>query len=362
LMLASGAACDACLTGRRAVPALLAAALTIGGALVFGALRVQSIETSESTARTLHVGVVQANLAYSENLREPGVGARRLKLLQEESQKLSQSGVELILWSEVAYPYPLPRSLARDFGEGDPMRVRRGFDTPLLFGAAAVDTLQGAARYTNSAYFLDAAGKAQAPYDKNELVPFGEQVPFDTQIPWLRSLRLKAAGAFSEGQDVTTFSVQSNNGVLRVAPMICLEDTLPEHTRRLAERKPDLLVSLSNDAWFGATREPMQHLALSVFRSVELRAPMVRATHNGPSALISATGRVLAHTSRAASDLENRLPERLDGKVALSSHGSTVFARVGSVFSQVCAVLLLLGLAVCLQRRLAPRRVGEPGR
>lgn len=362
LMLASGAVCDACLRGRKALPSLVVVGLLVAGSLLFGFVRLSDIERIESKARTLHVGVVQANLPHSEDLRDPFVARRRLTLLQHESQKLANNGTQLTVWSETAYPYLLPRSLGKDFGEGDPMRIQGGFSTPLIFGAPAVDLRARAKTYTNSAFFLDSLGHTQAPYAKNVLVPFGEKVPFETQFPSLRGLRLQAAGAFSEGTELVTFELASAQGPLRLAPMICLEDSLPDHALRVSQHQPDLLVSLSNDAWFGATREPMQHLALAIFRSVELRVPMVRAVHNGPSALVSASGRVLARTERAASDLEHRMPEHLEGKLALASLGPTPFARYGWVFPWLCAGLLLLGHSVCLQGRLARRRVGEGGR
>lgn len=362
LLLASGALCDLCLSGRRAQPALYATTAVIASALSFGVVRIDALEAQESKAPTLEVGVVQTNLPYSENLRDPFVAARRLKILQQESRALALDGADLIVWSETAYPYLLPRSLTKDFGEGDPMRIRQGFDTPLVLGASALETESGTTRYTNSAFFLDREGKAQVPYAKRALVPFGEKVPFDAELPWLRSLRLKAAGAFSEGRHVVTFGLATPKGLVRIAPMICLEDTLPAVGRLMAAEGPLLLASLSNDGWFGATREPMQHLALSIFRSVELRAPMIRAVHNGPSALIGASGRVLARTDRASSDIDSRPPQRLHGKLALIAAGPSVFARYGWVFAKLCAALLLLGHAVCIHRRLSLRRVGEPVR
>jgi hypothetical protein len=76
----------------------------------------------------------------------------------------------------------------------------------------------------------------------------------------------------------------------RIAPMICFEDTLPAFGRRLAELHPHLLVTLASDSWFGATQAPTQHLALAVYRSVELRVPTLRAVNAGLSGLIRSTG------------------------------------------------------------------------
>src|SRR5205814_5021079 len=97
---------------------------------------------------------------------------------------------------------------------------------------------------------------------------------------------------FARGSSVTTFPF----GPWRLAPMICYEDIIPSFGRRLVaqEPPPNLLVNITNDAWFGATSEPYEHMALAVYRAVEHRLDLVRAVNTGVSAVIDATGRVRA--------------------------------------------------------------------
>jgi hypothetical protein len=78
--------------------------------------------------------------------------------------------------------------------------------------------------------------------------------------------------------------------------MICFEDILPRFGRKMAAEKPNVFINVTNDAWFGATAEPYQHLALAVFRTVEHRLPMVRAVNTGTSTYIDATGRITVQT------------------------------------------------------------------
>jgi predicted amidohydrolase len=117
-------------------------------------------------------------------------------------------------------------------------------------------------------------GSLDGPYDKIFLLLFGEYVPFYDQLRIKRWI--PEASNFARGSGVRLFEV----GDLRIAPMICYEDIIPSFGRRLADLRPNLLVNMTNDAWFGATSEPWEHLALAVFRSVEHRLDMVRAVNS----------------------------------------------------------------------------------
>jgi apolipoprotein N-acyltransferase len=365
LLLVNGALCDVWLQGKRGLPSAASAFLLLGAALVFGSLRIAQIEALELAAPKIALGVVQANIPFSESASQTGVAARRLTMLQQQSRQLAERGAELILWTETAYPYVLPQSLEHDYAEREAARIRRGFAVPLLFGASALDTRASSPsdgpRYTNSAFYLEASGRVQGRYDKNQLLTFGENVPFDDTFPWLRRLRLASAGSFRPGSEVSAFSLARGAESFRVAPMICFEDLLPEHARRLGALHPHLLVDLSNDAWFGPTREPYQHLAVSVFRSVEQRIPMVRAVNGGASALISATGEVRQHTPRATTLHDDRPPERFEGSLALLEGGHTFFATHGNAFARACLALLLLGLAIAHSQALRARRLASAG-
>ncbi|MES1205235.1 MAG: nitrilase-related carbon-nitrogen hydrolase, partial [Pseudomonadota bacterium] len=138
-----------------------------------------------------------------------------------------------------------------------------------------------------------------------------------------------------------------------LGPLICYEDILPGFTRGAAKLAPNLLVNITNDAWFGKTAEPYQHLALSVFRSVEHRLEMVRAVNTGVSAHIDAVGRVRVAGPAADPDAQPPpQPVALLAEAALLDHGG-LYVHIGDLFGWAC-----LGVLALLFRLHAPRRPG----
>jgi apolipoprotein N-acyltransferase len=197
----------------------------------------------------------------------------------------------LVLWSETSIMRALPvahaselvrRSFARDLG------------VPLLFGAVLyrpVDDAREAVFY-NSALITDDGGKLVGRYDKQELVPFSEHMPLGEELPVLYEISPNSS-KFVPGISDHTLPL----GDHRLAAMICNDDVVPALANRLLrDSRTDLLVNLTNDAWFGDTTEPWIHLALSKFRAVEHRRFLVRSTNSGVSAFVDPVGRVVAHT------------------------------------------------------------------
>jgi apolipoprotein N-acyltransferase len=138
-----------------------------------------------------------------------------------------------------------------------------------------------------------------------------------------------------------------------LAPVICYEDILQDYLRQVGELHPNLLVNLTSDSWFGADTEPWEHMALSVFASVELRVSMVRAVNSGVSTLIDANGRVLQKTY---TNDPYRNPRAADGivvSVPMMPPSRTGFVALGNTFVYLCVAtsLLLLGWATHMVRR-----------
>jgi apolipoprotein N-acyltransferase len=151
-------------------------------------------------------------------------------------------------------------------------------------------------------------------------------------------------------------SLQAAGGKLwRLGPVICYEDILQGYLREVGKLHPDLLVNLTIDSWYGAVSEPWEHLALSVFASVELRVSLVRAVNSGVSALIDPNGRVLKKTY--AND-PYRQPRAADGMVVSApgvSGGHTVFVAVGNLFAYLCLAATLLAVGIALAPNLRQR-------
>ncbi|MGA2188856.1 MAG: apolipoprotein N-acyltransferase [Steroidobacteraceae bacterium] len=360
LMLVNGALYDLVSRHRAARAGALAAAALLGAALVFGAVRMRQVDARVAAAPQLKIGLVQPNFAYSADAdfsREEAL--RELAALQEQSQRLEHAGAQLIVWSEGSYPVALSRDFSADFDPDSLAMIRRGFTTPLVLGANTVGADLSDAY--NSALLLDQDGRAVARYDKVELLAFGEYIPGVALFPWLQDLLPLGTGRFQAGAGPVIMPLHTaQGGNWRLGPLICYEDLLPDFIRRVGELHPDLLVNLTSDQWFGARTEPWEHLALSVFSTIELRVALVRAVNSGISALIDPNGRLLEMTY---ADDPYRDPRASDSKLVVAPKlegGHTLFVAWGDWFFYLCAAgtLLLAGWSYApeLQAWRAARR------
>jgi apolipoprotein N-acyltransferase len=355
LMLAlNGALLDAWRTRDRGLRvagrgAIVVAAL-IAADLAYGAFRLHQVDARRAAAPKVKTGVVQANVGILEKW-DPREFANLLVSHQRESAALATRGAELIVWPESSYPYALRRAPApfeHDFPLDDARRVRRDFDTPLLFGAVTRGMKD---KYPyNTALMMNAAGDVTAAYDKVFLMLFGEYIPFYDAIPWFTKLFPEASN-FNRGDTPASFPLQVRGQDYRLGPLICYEDILPGFARRVARLDPNAFINITNDAWFGRTAEPHQHLALAVFRSVEHRIEMVRAVNTGVSAHIDAAGRVREQTESVdPAELPPPTPKTLLVDLALLPGGG-LYRHVGDLFGFACLGALVVVLVRSRRRR-----------
>ncbi|MBJ3762348.1 apolipoprotein N-acyltransferase [Maribius pontilimi] len=189
---------------------------------------------------------------------------------------------DLVIWPETAIPYLLQ--------EGHPALDRiasaaRG--VPVILGAQRVDGL----RAFNSLVVLQPDGRIGALYDKHHLVPFGEYMPFGqvTRLIGLRSFAARDGYGYSAGPGPRVLELGELG---RVLPLICYEAIFPQDVSVPGSR-PDWLLQITNDAWFGTFAGPQQHLAQARMRAIEQGLPMIRVANTGISAVIDRRGRVL---------------------------------------------------------------------
>jgi apolipoprotein N-acyltransferase len=333
---------------RAALRPLAIASIFVMADLAYGAVRLHQVDAARAAAPKVKTGLVQANVGILEKW-DPAEFARLLDTHQRLSADLAGKGAQFVVWPESSYPYALPRTIDHDPPESSKAHVRRGFDTPLLFGAltrVSGPPTTRAERYPyNTALMMDAAGNITGKYDKVFLMLFGEYIPFYDSIPWFTKLFPEASN-FSRGSTPAAFPLSVAGRDYVVGPLICYEDILPSFTRRVAQLGPNAFVNITNDAWFGRTAEPYQHLALAVFRSVENRLEMVRAVNTGVSAHIDAAGRVLARTSSVdPAETPDAPPATLLVDLAMLPGGG-LYRQVGDLFGFGC----LLGVVALLVR------------
>jgi apolipoprotein N-acyltransferase len=182
-------------------------------------------------------------------------------------------------------------------------------------------------RLYNTAFLLGADGRIQGRYDKRHLVPFGEYVPLQTIFFFLDKL-VVGIGDFGRGRTATVFFLDG----ARFSVMICYEVIFPGEVREFVRAGAQFLVNITNDAWFGRSGAPSQHLAMAAMRAVENGTYLVRAANTGVTAVIAPTGAILGETgifTEAA----------LVGTIRLRQ-GETPYTRYGDVLAWVCLVFL----------------------
>ena len=273
----------------------------------------------------LSVALVQANNPQHLKWR-PAYYQATLDQYREMTEPLL--GSDLVLWPEAAIPNYYQR--AQDFLQ--PLSERAAASNTALI--SGIPWRQSGRTYNS----IVALGEASGNYHKQRLVPFGEYVPLEDWLGGLIELfELPLPAASVGAPDQGPLLAQD----FRLAPFICYEIVYPDLVRDYT-RDTDLMLTVSNDSWFGSSIGPLQHLQMARMRALENGRYLVRATNNGVTAIIDQRGRVVAQT-------EQFTTTTLRGEVQVML-GSTPFSRIGSwpVLALCWLILLLLLMAESL--------------
>ena len=282
-------------------------------AALYGLVRMRSIDSAMSAAEHAKVGIVQPNLKLFDRRESVLTHLDLTRKLREQHVDLvifSEGGISKA-WLETRYQDDVSRNFAKSLG------------VPTVIGTLLVRPDPGGTRslnqWFNTALLADEKGAIVSRYDKEYLLAFGEYIPFGDTFPSLYTASPNSSH-FSSGTSLEPLVW----GKHRLSTLICYEVILPSYVNKMvAHADPDLLVNLTNDAWFGDSTEPWIHLALAKLRAVEHRRYLVRATNSGVSAIVDANGRVTMHGSTFTA-------EPLTGDVAFMSR-STIFETLGDV-------------------------------
>ncbi len=302
--------------------------------------RLEQVEKEMAAAQSLPVAAIQGNIR--QDLKwSPAMQEETLAIYQElTDQALAATDPpRLVLWPETALPFYLADSpeLADRFTDFIGNR-----SLWLLSGVPDYQRSEepdGRLRYFNSAFLFGPDGLLHDRYDKRHLVPFGEYVPLRTTplvgpllSPLMKPL-VETIGDFTPGDEARPLDLPGAGlGVL-----ICYESIFPELARSMVANGATLLVNLTNDAWFGRSSAPRQHLSMAVLRAVENRRALARAANTGISGFIAPSGRLLTASPLFETTwLAARLP-------VLS--GKTLFVAIGHHFGLLCLLLAMALLA-----------------
>lgn len=293
----------------------------------YGLWKLSDLDQKAKPGSLYGVALIQGNIRQDVKW-EPHFQEETLKIYSNLTLQVKLPRPDLIIWPETATPFFFQNTSPL---QGRILELAHQVQAPLLFGAPAFDRRGSRIHYFNSAFLISPEKKILARYDKIHLVPFGEYAPFSGILGFTRDI-IGAIGDFTSGQEIRTLSLPWGNfGVL-----ICYEAIFPDLTRQFVDQGARFLVNITNDAWFGKTSAPYQHLSMVTLRAVENRVPIARAANTGISALIDSSGRVVRST-----DLFTR--EVLFGRIDVSiNKSSTFYTQWGDLFSYCCLGITFL--------------------
>jgi apolipoprotein N-acyltransferase len=315
-----------------AAAALLLLACFYGAAVLTG-------DDPKVLKSSIAVGVVQPNIDQAVKWD----AAYRAETMQRLDRLTAQLGTstDLVVWPEAATPFILERE--KEYQVQLIAWADRA-KAPILLGSPALRFYPDRRPYLlNSAYLLAPDGTVLGRYDKHHLVPFGEYIPLKSSLLFFLDKLVEGIGDFEAGpgSTVMSFTPRSPGGTNPTLPRpvkfgvaICYEVIFPDLVRQFASNGAELLVTITNDGWFGPSSAPAQHFSMAVFRSVENHLALARAANTGISGFIDPFGHVLEATSLFT---EQVVQAQLPVKPA-----RTFYTYYGDAFAYACVIICAL--------------------
>jgi apolipoprotein N-acyltransferase len=307
------------------VKSALALLLCMMATLYYGFSRLNLGNTA--LAAPLRVGLIQGNIAqdvkWSQAFRD-----ETIDIYERLTREAAKGGIDLVVWPESAVPF---------FLQDDPQqseRIRklaRDISASMLIGSPAHELRNGQRVFLNSAFAISPSGDIIGRSDKIHLVPFGEYVPLGSFFPFVSKL-VAGIGDFSPGERATPLTI----GSTRIGTLICAEAVFPELGRAYVNNGARILANITNDAWFGRSSAPYQHLSIAAFRAIETRTPLIRAANTGITAVIDQNGHINTMTGLFVEGF--RVGEVRPGS------GDSIYLKIGDAPAWLC-VFLTAGIA-----------------
>jgi len=312
---------------------LVAGSLLLSAAYSYGVYRLADTGARIRNTPAKPVAVVQGNIDQSIKW-DPRFQEETIRTYTELSGKAALGSPDLIVWPETATPFFFQQI---DAQHGEVVAVAKGAKAFLIFGSISYRRIDNRTHYQNSAYLISPQGEVIGRYDKVHLVPYGEYVPLRRFFPFIEKLAV-GVGDFLPGEGFEPISMDGE----RAGILICYEAIFPEISRAYRERGASFLVNLTNDAWFGRSSAPYQHLAITAFRAVENRLFILRAANTGISAVIAPTGEILSRTELFETTVLEGLFHVMEGR--------TFYSRFGDLFVYLCMAFFVM-IVIITRRR-----------
>jgi len=317
----------------------IARRIMVGGVImtlicVYGFWKIHYTTKYLKGADVIEVSVIQGNIDQSVKW-DPHYQSETINIYRNLSMTKAISGSELIVWPETATPF--------FFQDGNDLHrrvvdVARDGGNWLLFGSPSYLKNKNGVSLLNSAFILSPDGDVRGKYDKVHLVPYGEYIPLKQWFPFIRKL-VTGVGDFISGKGYYPLDMNHH----KIGVLICYEGIFPEAARSYKKAGADLLVNITNDAWFGMTSAPHQHLSMTTLRAVETRLSIVRAANTGVSAFIDPIGKITNRT--------NLFEEAVLKESVKISNDKTFYMLYGDVFVYICTLSVFICILISIRRK-----------
>jgi len=302
--------------------------------------------------KSVKIAVVQGNIPQ-EKKWDPRYEKFIVDVYEQLTVMSRKDDPMLVIWPETSFPGFIEENTDMSY-RVKALAARIG--AYLLVGSVR----EFSEKLYNSAFLISPEGAITDTYDKIHLVPFGEYIPLEKYMPWFRNLVDKPIGGSEFGSTFKVFRIKTETVArfddsivrdvrfLKFGVLVCFEDIFPGIARRFVKDGAEFMVNITNDAWFGNTAAPYQHMQSSVFRAIENRVPVVRAANTGVSCFINQKGQIISYV------MDNGKETFIEGyNVSGISplYQRTVYTMFGDVFVYLCIVLMLVAILIRRKNR-----------
>jgi len=314
--------------------ALIVTSCVVAVSIGYGVFVLFGANTLEE--KTVKVAVVQGNIDQGIKW-DKSFKQHILDTYVRLSTSIAAEKPDLIVWPETAAPFLFLYDVEP---QQQMIDLARKLNTFLLFGSLHVTPIKGTQEYNsyNSAFLLSPPGSILGKYDKMQLVPFGEYVPFKRLLFFVDRITT----AIGEVKAGTVPEVMQANDTL-FSVVICFESTFPNLVRKFVDNGARFVVIITNDAWYGRSAAAAQHFSMAAFRAIENRTAIARAANTGISGFIDPYGRILQQSDEyVEAALAHDIPIRTT---------ITFYTRFGDVFAWLCCAAAVGAIGLGWMRR-----------
>ncbi|QTA82993.1 Apolipoprotein N-acyltransferase [Desulfonema limicola] len=319
---------------KHALTGIICFITAMGMTILYSQQRIEYTEKIIIDAPKINTGFVQGNIDQMVKW-DPDFQKTSTQKYIDLIINSKKQNPELIVWPETAAPFYFMYNPSMT-----DMIIKAVQNTKAyhIIGSPSFKENKTEFDYYNSAFLVTPEGNTAGRYDKVHLVPFGEYVPLKKWLPFINKI-VAQVGDFKTGKKGDTLIMDNYSlGIL-----ICYEIIFPELSGAAARNEADLLINITNDAWYGTTSAPYQHFSMAVFRAVENKRSLVRSANTGISGFIDPLGRTY--------NLTHLFQEAVMTKALPVIKYKTIYAEHGDIFAVTCLAFTFIVSFIHIYRR-----------